>query len=181
MKKLLLIAFMAFTTGAMAQVKLGHLNSSELIAALPGYKIAQDSLVNYDKQIKEDYKILLGDLERKMGEYEEMSKSPSTSKTLLEMKRKDVEGLQQRLQEFETLANEDIQMKKQELLKPLVDKINVAIEEVAKEGNYTYVFDSSVGVLLYSKESEDLSEKVKVKLKIATPAAKPATTPVKGK
>jgi outer membrane protein len=100
----------------------------------------------------------------------------------LELKRKDVEGLQMRMQEFESLANEDIQNKKQELLKPLVDKINAAIEEVAKEGGYTYVFDSSVGVLLYAKDSEDLSDKVKVKLKIAADP-KPATdkpAPAKG-
>jgi outer membrane protein len=182
MKKLFFLAFIAFSTGAFAQVKLGHLNSSDLIAVLPGYKLAQDSLINYDKQIKDDYKVLLTELESKMGEYENMSKNPATSKTLLELKRKDVEGLQMRMQEFESLANEDIQNKKQELLKPLVDKINAAIEEVAKEGGYTYVFDSSVGVLLYAKDSEDISDKVKVKLKIATDP-KPATdkpAPAKG-
>ena len=87
MKKLIILAFIAFSTGAFAQVKLGHLNSSDLIAVLPGYKLAQDSLINYDKQIKDDYKVLLNELESKMGEYENMSKNPATSKTLLELKR----------------------------------------------------------------------------------------------
>ena len=54
----------------------------------------------------------------------------------------------------------------QELLEPILQKARQAIEDVASEGNYTYIFDKSVGSILYVKESENILDKVKKKLKL---------------
>ena len=56
--------------------------------------------------------------------------------------------------------------KEKELLEPILQKARKAIEDVASEGNYTYIFDKSVGSILYAKESENILEKVKKKLKL---------------
>ena len=49
-------------------------------------------------------------------------------------------------------------------MKPIMDKITAAIEEVAKENGYTYIFDGSVGFVLYADETTDVSDLVKGKL-----------------
>ena len=43
-------------------------------------------------------------------------------------------------------------------------KARNAINEVAEEGKYTYIFDKSMGTLLYAEESENIISKVKKKL-----------------
>ncbi|MGY8988737.1 MAG: OmpH family outer membrane protein, partial [Flavobacteriales bacterium] len=56
------------------------------------------------------------------------------------------------------------QQKEQELLQPILKKAQNAIDEVADKGKYTYILDSSAGLILYSKDSEDILDKVKKEL-----------------
>jgi outer membrane protein len=58
-------------------------------------------------------------------------------------------------------------------LKPIIDKAKKAIEDVAKENGYTYIFDSSVGVLLYYENSDDIMTLVKKKLGLSLTAPAP--------
>ena len=72
--------------------------------------------------------------------------------------------LEKRIREFQTKAQSSLQTKEQELMKPLVQKAKDAIETVAKENSYTYVFDSGSGALLFQPESDNLLPLVKKKL-----------------
>ena len=54
---------------------------------------------------------------------------------------------------------EEIQKKQLELLKPFQDALLKAIEKVAKEGNFTYIFDTST--LINYEKGEDIGPKVK--------------------
>jgi outer membrane protein len=88
------------------------------------------------------------------------------SQIVQQSKLKELQDLENRIKLFDEQAQEDLQSKQEELLKPLIDKAKAAIAEVAKENGYTYVFDSSVGVLLYFENSDDIIEFVKKKLNI---------------
>ena len=57
-----------------------------------------------------------------------------------------------------------MQDKQLELMQPFQDKILKAIEDVAKENGYAYIFDTQV--LLYSEGGDDVSALVKKKLGI---------------
>ena len=78
----------------------------------------------------------------------------------------EITGLEQRIQSFQQNAQQALQSKEQELLEPILQKARQAIEDVASEGDYTYIFDKSVGSILYVKESENILDKVKKKLKL---------------
>ena len=78
----------------------------------------------------------------------------------------EITGLEQRIQAFQQNAQQSLQKKEQELLEPILSKARSAIEEVAVEGNFTYIFDKSVGSILYAKESENVLSLVKKKLKL---------------
>ena len=62
------------------------------------------------------------------------------------------------------MSSKSIQTKEQELLEPILTKARKAIEDVATEGNFTYIFDKSSGNILYAKESENVIALVKKKL-----------------
>ncbi len=59
-----------------------------------------------------------------------------------------------------------IKKKEQELLTPLINKAREAINEVAKENGYKYIFDSSLGVILFTDDTDDILPLVKKKLNI---------------
>ena len=61
--------------------------------------------------------------------------------------------------------------KRQELLKPIQDRVNKAIKDVATEKGFLYIFDSGMGVILYSDPAADATKMVKDKLGIATTTA----------
>ena len=65
---------------------------------------------------------------------------------------------------FQQEIQQKLYEKSEALLKPIRDKIQNAIDQVAKENGYSYIFDQSMGILLYADESVDVSAKVKAKL-----------------
>lgn len=168
MKKLFLVLLMSsiVATGFSQQkIKLGHLNSNELLEAMPEKAKAQKSLQDYSKQLEDQLVAMQDELEKKYNEY--LEKKDTFTDLIKKNKEEELTSLQQRIQTFQSNAQQDLQKKEQELLKPIIDKAKKAIEEVAKENGYTYIFDTGTGVLLYfPKDSDDILPLVKKKLGI---------------
>jgi len=75
--------------------------------------------------------------------------------------------MQQKIEQYRYDAQARAQQKQEEILSPIIDKAKSAIQTTAKENGYTYIFDTSVGVLLYWPEtSDDILPLVKKKLGI---------------
>ena len=167
MKKLILfIALIGLGTVANAQSKLkvGHINSNDLLLLMPQRDSAEKKMSAYAKQLELQLTTMSSEYEKKLTTYEQ-NKSNMT-----DLIRQDKEGelmsLQRRIQDFQTKAQESLQQREQELMKPLVDSANKAIKSVADDGGYSYIFDSSVGVLLHFPEGDDILPAVKKKLNI---------------
>ena len=163
---LLLVALLAFGGNAMAQknIKLGHINSNELMQIMPGRDSAQAVLQKEMEDLESTLKSMSSELETRYNDY--LAKQDAMSDLIKQTKQRELQDMQARAQEFQKNAEKQLQERQSELLKPIIDRARKAIEEVAKENGYTYVFDSGVGTLLYSPESEDLMPLVKKKLGI---------------
>jgi outer membrane protein len=59
-----------------------------------------------------------------------------------------------------------LEQDEQDLINPIIEKAKKAIEQVAKENGYTYIFDTSVGAVLYWEESDNVLSLVKKKLNL---------------
>lgn len=73
-----------------------------------------------------------------------------------------LQARQEQLGQEEQGMVQQIQEKRNELLEPIYADINTAIEEIAKEKGFTFIFDKQV--LLYGEESQDVSNEVRAKL-----------------
>ena len=80
------------------------------------------------------------------------------------MKEQELLDLQNRIQTFEGGAQEKAQNKRQELYTPILKRAEDAVKAVAKENNYAYIFDTSIGAVIYAQESDDITLLVKKKL-----------------
>ena len=150
------------STSFAQQLKLGYINSAELLSLMPGIATADKQLEAYAKGLNSTYETMLNEYETKIAEYQQNEKlwPPST----LEMKQKSLIDLEKRIGEFQQTIQGDIGTKRETLYAPVLEKADVAIKAVAKEGGYTYIFDASTGSLLFAEESEDILSKVKTKL-----------------
>lgn len=164
MKKIVFLLALGITIGfsAQAQKKFGYINSQELLEKMPEARKADTALQQYGKSLDDQFRTMATDAQTKFKEYEEKGKT--WTEPVKEVKEKELQDLQTRIQEFQQGAEEKVAKKRQELFKPILDKAQKAIKDVGVEGSYDYIFDGSG--LLYAKDSENILPLVKAKLGI---------------
>ncbi|OFY82259.1 MAG: hypothetical protein A3F72_09510 [Bacteroidetes bacterium RIFCSPLOWO2_12_FULL_35_15] len=166
------IAVMLISFSANAQ-KIAHINLDSLITLMPESKTAQLAVQDYSKQLQDQVTAMQTELQTKYEEYQ--AKSKDMPEVVRAAKEKELNDLNQRIQDFQQQAQTDYQKKSAELSKPVYEKAKRAIDQVAKDAGYKYVLDTSTGLVLYMEPSEDIIGMVIKKLGITIP---PANTPV---
>lgn len=147
---------------AQKTVKLGHINSNDLMQIMPGRDSAQTVLQAEVQELETTLKTMQSEMEKRYNEY--MENQSGWTELIRNTKQREIQDMGARIQEFQENAQKQLQQREQELLKPIIDRAKKAIEDVAAEGGYSYVFDSGVSALLYSPESDDIMPLVKKKL-----------------
>lgn len=164
---LVAIALISLTglTAKAQNYKFGHINSQELLKAMPDRDSAEAKLKRYTQTLQDQIEELQVELNKKYQDY--LQKRSTFSDAIREMKEKELTEMQQRAQEFQQTAEQDYQRYQAEVMKPVIEKADAAIKKVAKENGFTYIFDTSSGVLLYfSDKSIDITPLVKKELGI---------------
>ncbi|NVO01798.1 MAG: OmpH family outer membrane protein [Bacteroidetes bacterium] len=160
----LILACISTSVFSQAKIKLGHVDSNELLKMMPGRDSAMQKMQDYQKSLENQLKAMQNELETKYTDF--TANQATMSELIKQTKQKELQDLNGRIEAFQTSAQQDLQNKEQEVLKPIVDKAKKAIEDVAKENGYTYIFDAGVGVLLYNDGSENILPLVKKKIGI---------------
>ncbi len=149
--------------GVQAQ-KFGYINSQELISQLPEVKEANSNIETLKKQLQKKGQSMLASLQSKYEALQKKQANGELSPQQLEAEAAKLKSEEEALAKFEQTSQEKIYKKTEELLTPIQEKINNAIKEVAAENGYTYIFDSSMGLVLYADPSTDISALVKAKI-----------------
>lgn len=165
MKKIVLfLAIGLMTASSSIAQKFGYIDSRELLSLMPEMVKADTALKVYAKQYSDQLEAMEKEFNKKGQEYQAGEKS--MSEAVKEVKQKELQSLQQRYQDLQQSAQEKMGKKENELLSPILEKADKAIKEVAKAGNYDYVFDLSKQAILYAKDSDNMLPLVKAKLGI---------------
>lgn len=159
-----LVALLAFGGSAMAQknVKLGHINSNDLMQIMPGRDTAMALLQKEVEDLQAEMEAMKKEYETRVNDY--LAKKDQLSELIRKTKESDIQAMGTRIEEFQANAQKLLEERQEALLKPIVDRAKAAIEEVGKENGYTYIFDAGVGAVLYSQDSDDIMPLVKKKL-----------------
>ena len=160
--KQILVAIVLFTTSFIAQAQVAHINSEELVSAMPDTKAMQDQMKVLGQSYDTEYKAQAQSLQAKLIKYQE--EAVNKSNEVNEKRQIEVEEIKQKLQLYLRTAQEELQKKEFDLLKPIIEKAQTAIQDVAREKGIKYVLDSAPGKGLIVFEGEDLLSAVKAKL-----------------
>lgn len=172
---LAVVVMTAFAFNANAQIKaykFGYVNSLELLDAIPEKKTADTELEKYGNDLYTSLEKMYGEYQKKIQDFQTGAQNGTLTEIDQEFKAKEIQDLEKRIQDFQESADEKIGKKRQALYQPLIEKINKAIADVAKEGGYTYIFDSSAGSILHADDSENIINVLKKKLGLPVAASK---------
>ena len=163
MKKLILtiaVIMTAFSV-SMAQ-KYAYVDSDYILNNIPEYQDALDILDEFSIEWQKE-------IEAKFAEVDQLYKDYQAEAVLLpeDMKAQRENEIIQKEKEAKDLQKQrfgregDLYMKRQELIQPIQEKVYNAIETIAEQQNYAFVFDKAGSLsILFAREKFDLSDDV---------------------
>ena len=164
MKKIIICAICAicgFTT-VNAQAKFGHVNTQEIIQAMPEYQKAQTEIKALQDQYEADLKSMQDELQKKG---EAFDKEQATLPDNIKQRR------QQELQDMYTKIQQSFQDNQQALQKASGEKMQAiqtkvldAIKAIGQAGGYVYIMENNSLPYISTTLSTDVTAQVKTKL-----------------
>jgi outer membrane protein len=167
MKKLFKVALVAaclvFAGNiAKAQVKIGYIALDQLVDQMPETKVAIASITAYNKQFIDQLTTMNNELQSKGQAYQ--AQRATMTDAVRTAKEAELSDMQKRFQDYQTTAQQQVEAKRNELGKPIIEKARASATQVAKEKGYTFVINSSQTDLIVSPPGDDMMADVKAKL-----------------
>ena len=163
MKNIILISCLlaGLSFGANAQ-KFGHLDVQSLIMNMSVLADIEVKLQTAAQEYQAHIQSMEIDLKTKYTEYQ--AKAATWPPAILEQKEREIQALDQGLQEFTQTAQAELSQLEQSLFNPLVVSVQGAVNSVGEEHSFTYIFDSSTGATVYTGGGIDVTDLVRTKL-----------------
>jgi outer membrane protein len=165
MKKIIICAICAicgFTT-ANAQAKFGHVNTQEIIQAMPEYTKAKTEIDALQEQYEADLKSMNDELNKKA---EAFDKEQATLPDNIKQRRQnELQEMYQKIQQSYQDNQQALAKASQEKMQVITTKVLDAIKSVGQAGGYVYIMEMSAGIPYISTTlSTDVTAQVKTKL-----------------
>jgi outer membrane protein len=145
-----------------AQSKVAHINTQELVQAMPETKAAQAEIQKlaktYDVQIQD----MGNEYDAKVKRYDAEAATQTAEEN--QKRVEEVASMRQSIAQFQQQAQQELQKKEFDLLKPITEKAKEAILKVARAQGFQYVLDSTQGQGVILADGKDLMEDVKKEL-----------------
>lgn len=168
LKLTLAVALVLSCSTTFAQ-KFGRFDIAAVVPNMAEFKEAQTNLEAYGKDLQDQLEQIQVEFNTKLAEYEKNAATYTDS--VRQLKESELTQLQQRYQDFSQIAQQDMQKKQQELLAPIYEKANAAVDKIAKAGGFLVVFSTagddpaSAGLAYFDKEALiDITAQVKKEL-----------------
>lgn len=163
-KRILLAVALVLPMLASAQtLKIGLVDSNEILQAMPQTEEAQKKLAEVSQKYEAEYAKLNDEMKRLYEDFQNMKADELPA--IRERKTSELAAYQQKMQTFEQNAMQDIQRMQNELMAPIANMIQQAVETVGKEGGYSLIQVKEPQLTLYfAAPVEDITPLVKAKL-----------------
>ncbi len=169
---ILLLAILSQSAWAQGEIKIGYTNVELILQYMPETKAIEAELGKLEDAIRKTLEVKQKYYQQKLTEFMEYKQSGKPLTPEMEKAATtELQRLEGEVQKGIGDAEEKLMKRRMELLKPVQDKLQNAIDTVAKEGGYTYILNQAVGdgipSILYGKESDNLTTLIAKKLGIA--------------
>ena len=143
-------------------IKFGHINSDELMQALPEFDSANVRLEKFRKELINYLELMSVELNNKSEAYNKDSKN--LTDLVKKTKEQELVDLNRKIQEFQTNAQQQMQDKQVEFFQPVYAKVDKAVKDVGKENGFVYIFDTKSLLYFDETKSTNITALAKAKL-----------------
>ena len=168
-KLTLAVALLLIGASAANAQQFGRVDLTAIIPNMPEYQEADKNLAEYGKDLQDQLEQMQVEFNQKLADYQKNANTYSDA--IRQTKESELQQLDQRLREFQQIAYQDLQKKQNELMAPIIEKANNAVNAVAKEGGYIAIFNTegdmatSAGLAYFDPEQlTNITEAVAKKL-----------------
>ena len=161
-KILLLIFCVTISFAVNSQSKIAHINSTELVSSMPEMNEAKTELEKLAKTYENDIQTMAAELQSKVKQYDTEASAQTDEENARRLQ--EVQGMEQSIRQYQNQAQQELQKKEFDLLKPITEKAQAAIVKVAKAQGFDYVLDSTQGQGVILADGKNLIEDVKREL-----------------
>ena len=161
----MIIAMALLPLMAMAQARIGIVNSQQLFELMPEKAAAEAQLKALSDRYHAEYEMLRGEFDKKYADYQTVAADASIPETIKERRMQELQEGDQKMREFERQAAADLDAKRTALTKPLTDKLQAAIRQAGEQGDFDLVLDTAVTPVAYvGHRAVDITPMVKALL-----------------
>ena len=161
LKLTLAVVCVMFSTSLFAQ-KIGRINSQEVVVNMTEFKEAQTQIEALAKDLQAQAETIQVEFNNKVQEYQKGLETMTDA--VRQIKEKELSDMQTRLTEFQKAAAADLEKKNAELMQPVIEKANKAVQDVAKAGGYAVILETGSMVYFDEAQVKDITPEVKTKL-----------------
>jgi outer membrane protein len=159
------LVIVLLTVCSVSGQKFGYINTAALLELMPEVETADKQLSAFQEGLIKGGENKVRAFEANYNKYLEDVNNGSLSKVQQIARENSLSEEQNAIAQYEQEVQLQVLQKREELLKPILQRIDKAIQAEGKEGGYTFIFDSSVaGALLYAVDGDDIMEAVKRRL-----------------
>ena len=151
MKKYALIAALLVASASSAQSIVAHVNVDSLLVQMPEYKLAQEALQAEQAKFESEAKEMNTELEK--GAQALQANAATWTELRQRQEQTRLQEMYNNIQEYMQQAQGQLQQKEVELVTPVLEKLQAAINAVAETKKFSYVLDASQskGQVVYAK------------------------------
>ena len=163
--KIMLYSIVFLSTISFAQTKVGTVNSNYIVNLMPESAIAFKRTENYALKLDSTFSVKISEYRKKLDDFKKNENTLGilAKKTATE----EITALETDVKNYQQNAQKLIQLKQEELMRPLYKKLSNAIQEVAKAEEFTQILTTSGNEIAYIDSKFDITELVIKKLGIA--------------
>lgn len=162
MKRIVMVAtaFLLVLPGvAAAQMgEIRYINSQDILAEAPGAKEAQAQFEQDMQGYQAEVQQMATELDNLVNQYE--TQQAMLSPSAKQQREADIRAKQQAYQQELAAIDERAGQRQQELVQPVMDRINQVIEQIRAEGSYAIIFDVAGGGVVAADSALDLTQEV---------------------
>ena len=155
------IGSIILSTFVFADVKIGYIDSNEIMTKFEEVRQVQVSLEKEQRKLQAEMENLIQQLDSLKQEYDRQRLLMSDSRR--QEKEQELLRSEQQIQKFQMDKfgpEGEIYRKQNQLLKPVLAKVDEAIQAVGKRQQYDYIMDAVGGAIVYALDSNNLTEDV---------------------
>lgn len=161
------ILLFGMVTTTLGQIKVGYMNTQEVLSQLPERERVEKELQAFIADKQEQLSERATEYQDAVAEYQ--SNRPDMTPQEIQTREQELTEMQTALDEFDQTLRQQIQQKRQELLSPLLDRVDKAIAAVAESEGLDFVLNEATNtgnpLVFYASDNQmNITEQVVTRL-----------------